>query len=461
MKKYIIPLLIVGLLTAGMTWSASVFKMYQGGTGLSTPDTGSILYTDTTTSSYVYQTLVCDNNEIVKWAAGLPSCGADNDTGGGAGGADTQVQYNSSDAFLGSDAFTFDDSSIILNVSTGTGLFNIMGIGDTSPDAALEVTSDGDAYFMISSQDVNDGNILVVDSTGGIGIGIKALDYSSYYGLDVNGTANFQQAVTGISINEIEDPTADKLFTFPQNVELTWRSNDNTPTAGEGVFNWESIGAFSGSLVHIHQHTGNPGASNLLTLESEDADVIPLTVTGTGTIAATFSGGNFGIGDTGPDAACEVVSNGNAYFMLSSEIDTDGDILFVDSGGNMALNERDMPTEHSVNVSILNPDNSSNGFVIIGKARATFTITGWDCIVDPGDAGESVSLDVQECDGTGDNCATIDAALTCDNDGATDDGSLANAQIDEGDWWQVVVGSISGTVSNATATINYYWNPIK
>ena len=87
-----------------------------------------------------------------------------------------------------------------------------------------------------------------------------------------------------IPLNQIQDPTDSKIFTFPINKILTLRSNDNTPTANEGIFNFEGIGNFTGDLVHVHQHTGNAGVGTvLLRVEGVDADALPLQLSGSGT----------------------------------------------------------------------------------------------------------------------------------------------------------------------------------
>ena len=96
----------------------------------------------------------------------------------------------------------------------------------------------------------------------------------------------------------------------------------------------------------------------------------------------------------------------------------------------------------------------ADDFLLFRSARA-ITITDIHCMVDPADTGESISLDVQECDATGDNCATVDAAITCDNDGAEDDGTLSNGAIDAGDWVRMVLGAPTGTVSALTFSIHY------
>lgn len=92
---------------------------------------------------------------------------------------------------------------------------------------------------------------------------------------------------------------------------------------------------------------------------------------------------------------------------------------------------------------------------LLFKSQQAITITDIHCIVDPADSGESISVDIQECDSTGDNCSTVDAAITADNDGAEDDGSLSNGAIDAGDWVKVVLGSPTGTISFLTCSIYY------
>ncbi|GAG63661.1 unnamed protein product, partial [marine sediment metagenome] len=54
-----------------------------------------------------------------------------------------------------------------------------------------------------------------------------------------------------------------------------------------------------------------------------------------GTFGSILVSDTMGIGDTTPDSALEVVSAGDNYFMLSSHAEANGDILIVDSAGNM------------------------------------------------------------------------------------------------------------------------------
>jgi hypothetical protein len=68
--------------------------------------------------------------------------------------------------------------------------------------------------------------------------------------------------------------------------------NYTAPATSDGAFEIEAVGGFSGDLVHLHQHTGNPGAgTDLLHLESEDPDVLSLRVRGSAPVVSQFSGG--------------------------------------------------------------------------------------------------------------------------------------------------------------------------
>lgn len=103
--------------------------------------------------------------------------------------------------------------------------------------------------------------------------------------------------------------------------------------------------------------------------------------------------------------------------------------------------------------TILNPADSDDH--VLGKAGFDKTITDIDCIIDPADTGESISLTVRECNSTGDSCTNVEAAITCDNDGAADDGTIDAGSIQAGNWMDVLYGAPSGTVSQLTYTICY------
>ena len=86
------------------------------------------------------------------------------------------------------------------------------------------------------------------------------------------------------------------------------------------------------------------------------------------------------------------------------------------------------------------------------KAQVGMTITDIHVITI---GGTSISVDIQECSSTGTTCATVDAAITADSDGATDDGTLSNPSIDVDDWVMVVLGAPTGTVNFLSGSIYY------
>lgn len=83
------------------------------------------------------------------------------------------------------------------------------------------------------------------------------------------------------------------------------------------------------------------------------------------------------------------------------------------------------------------------------------TLVSVDCIVDPADAGDSIDVDIQECNSTGDSCADVDAAaVTCDNDGANDD-AISSPVIEADNWTAIAYGTPTGTVDHLSVTVCY------
>jgi hypothetical protein len=89
---------------------------------------------------------------------------------------------------------------------------------------------------------------------------------------------------------------------------------------------------------------------------------------------------------------------------------------------------------------------------LLFKSQTAITVTDIHCFAS---GGTSIAVDIQECDSAGANCATVDAAITCDTDGAEDDGTLSNGAIDAGDWVKVVMAAPTGTVNFLTVSIYY------
>lgn len=97
-----------------------------------------------------------------------------------------------------------------------------------------------------------------------------------------------------------------------------------------------------------------------------------------------------------------------------------------------------------VHFAILDPADADDG--VLFHVEYPVTVTSIDCLVDPADSGEDIAVTLRECDSTGDNCADIEAAITCDNDGAAEASGIDNAGLDAGDWVAVLYGAPTGTV---------------
>ena len=124
-----------------------------------------------------------------------------------------------------------------------------------------------------------------------------------------------------------------------------------------------------------------------------------------------------------------------------------GFFLFANPGYSLA-------TEHETkSITLEFPSNGDN--FLLFKAPHDIEMVSIDCIVDPSDSSESVVIDIEERDASGDNPSSVDTSITCDNDGASDDGTFSNANIDEGDWISLDIGTVTGTVDQVSVTLHY------
>lgn len=96
-----------------------------------------------------------------------------------------------------------------------------------------------------------------------------------------------------ILLDDIANPDGDKTFNMTtRTLKFLWTAPSGNP------LELEASGAYSGSLLHVHQHTGNPGASHLVMLEAEDTDVELLHLVGA---AATTHGIEFWVSGDSED----------------------------------------------------------------------------------------------------------------------------------------------------------------
>ncbi|KKM16674.1 hypothetical protein LCGC14_1683440, partial [marine sediment metagenome] len=85
-------------------------------------------------------------------------------------------------------------------------------------------------------------------------------------------------------LNELENPNGNKTFNMTtRQLGFLWTN------PGGNAMEFEISGGYSGSVLHIHQHTGNPGADTyLVTLESEDTDVHQVVSIGPATTTEVY-----------------------------------------------------------------------------------------------------------------------------------------------------------------------------
>ena len=82
-------------------------------------------------------------------------------------------------------------------------------------------------------------------------------------------------------LDDIGNPSGDVQFNMA-NKQMAF-SFTNPSAGNSGAFDIGITGAFQGDALHIHQHTGNPGAgTHLIHLEASDSDVCPLETFGAG-----------------------------------------------------------------------------------------------------------------------------------------------------------------------------------
>jgi len=153
----------------------------------------------------------------------------------------------------------------------------------------------------------------------------------------------------------------------------------------------------------------------------------------------------------------------------SISLDTTGQMAIKLDGTNEGLrfyasnSTRALTYRYSKSMIIESPVDADN--LLMWQSEMDITILSVTCIVDPGDAGDSIDLVVYQSDdatGTFTNKATngVDAtALTCDNDGATNT-SFSNGSVTAGKWIGVDFDAAPvGTVDKITITVRYAINP--
>lgn len=207
------------------------------------------------------------------------------------------------------------------NVKSGTcPVGDITGVTVTlgsDADDLLAVTgspcTSGDCAFTVNFNAQNNGVVLAGPTTGG------PLD------------PTFRQLL----LDELGNPSGNKTFTM---ANKTLVFTFTTPTGGDGAFEIEATGGFTGDLFHLHQLTGNPGAgTDLAHFESSDADVTGLRITANA--AATALNVTSGLTQlTGNTTVTGTLTVSSTVAANGGSITSTGALAITPASGNLTLN---------------------------------------------------------------------------------------------------------------------------
>lgn len=335
-------------------------------------------------------------------------------------------------------------SEAIVTISGGTiqssGL-NIEVDGVSVSTGATTLDFDG-TDFTLTESPTDDFDVTINDD-GHLHTGdsISGIDISE----DTNLTAGTNITLVGDTLN-VDILT---LGTHTDGNYVASITNGAGITGGDGGSEGAAltIAATLGTTIDISEET-NLSAGTSITLVGDTLNVdddFVLTAGDTMTGNMIVSGTMDITGDLQiPTGAGKTMEEAGELFH-----DTTGNDLVLYSGTSSVV----FTPTYWKSFTIISP--ASSGNYMLFKAPFAITLTQFDGIVDPADSGDTVPIDIEECNSTGDSCTDSDAApLSIDNDGATDS-SITDPNIDAGDWVNANVGTITGTAGTVTFTFQF------
>jgi len=314
--------------------------------------------------------------------------------GGTPGGANTQIQYNNSGGFAGSNKLTFDGSKVVLTGSmiiSGSLTINELNVNVTNKEV-MHLSATGSTSFGDSSGDVHSFTGAISGSKLNLtGLAAGTATTSSYLALDSNNnivlTSSAGGAAAGGTIGAAEDGSyADGLFG-----DFT-----NSTTIGTAVDKFNEVlkilaptPAPNLSRINYNNSAGTTaklsfGASNPIADYTSSATAAGFSaVARNGSYSATTSGNNFRLGIydgtqtiTGTLNFDTVKSVTNTYLAYS-------DIAFGNAETGTLKLELNGATIHTVNLASLvttgNPNTGSgtsltsdSGFINVATTASSF-----------------------------------------------------------------------------------------
>lgn len=323
-----------------------------------------------------------------------------------AAGSDTQVQFNDGGSALGGDAgFVFAKTTGTLTIgknTVGGELVLYNELGATDYNATIQPNAAQAAAATITLPAATGTLIAEGLSTGGIVLGDSTPDADGEIGYASNAYTLFANS------EDLSITAGTNLWTFASSTSATFAFTPSVAFTG-GIGSIGAASNLSGGTVTLGALAGAIDAGGATSFEIPNG--------------------------TGPtvDAAGEIA------------IDTTSDQLVYYGGAKRVL-------PYKQYASFVIPAPAATDDINLLKAPYGMTISAINCIVQ---GTTSVTGQLQECSSTGGDCTDLDSDITCDADGAADDGSLTDSTIASGGWLRWKTTSVSGTPTFLTVTVTY------
>lgn len=417
--------------------------------------------------SYIFSELDCSGNSnggaLTATSTGEVIC-TDDDSGGGGGSAVTlDLADDGTDESTDlQEIATTGDTNSIFTEPTADKLLIDLGLNWPTADAADALSANGTncsagQYARGVDASGNAENCTADDDIP------EAGDYTNLTGGD-----GIDHSVTGtIAVDLMSATTTSATTDSNSGLEFVGGEASLLRGCSEGqalqfstaLFVWacanneafRSIGTDSGTAPVADTSSDTltfNGGTGITTTGASGTDEVTIDVDESASLTWT------GAHDFGGGTSLEVPNGANPTVDADGEtaMDTTADQVVFQPSATTTDFVLDAHREKTITLeSATSTDN-----ILLGKWQAYgIQVTSIDCIVDPADTGDSAEVTIQERDSAGDNPASVnDSAISCDNDGATN-GAVSNATIDQGDWWSIDIGTVSGTVDQLSVTVTY------